>query len=73
MASTYQASIDWIEEEKYCNRLSTEEELAAYERMQSRYIEGSEERKKIDREVYSLRNQLMEESYQASMDWIEAE
>ena len=73
VASTYQASIDWIEEEKYYNRLSTEEELAAYERMQSRYIEGSEERKKIDREVYSLRNQLMEESYQASMDWIEEE
>lgn len=73
VAATYQASIDWIEEEKYYNRLSTEEELAAYERMQSRYIEGSEERKKIDREVYSLRNQLMDESYQKSLDWIEEE
>ena len=73
VASTYQASIDWIEEEKYYNRLSTEEELAAYERMQSRYMEGSEERKKIDREVYTLRNQLVDESYQNSMDWIEKE
>lgn len=73
VSSTYQASLDWIEEEKYYNRLSTEEELAAYERMQKRYLEGSEERKKIDREVYSLRNQLMEESYQRSMDWIEEE
>lgn len=27
VASTYQASLDWIEEEKYYNRLSTEEEL----------------------------------------------
>lgn len=73
VASTYQASIDWIEEEKYYNRLSTQEELEAYERMQKRYIEGSEERKKIDREVYTLRNQLVDESYQRSMDWIEEE
>lgn len=73
VASTYQASLDWIEEKKYYNRLSTEEELAAYERMQSRYMEGSEERKKIDREVYTLRNQLVDESYQNSMDWIEKE
>ena len=41
--------------------------------MQSRYMEGSEERKKIDREVYTLRNQLVDESYQNSMDWIEKE
>ena len=73
VASTYQASIDWIEEEKYYNRLSTQEELEAYERMQKRYLEGSEERKKIDREVYALRQQLMDESYQHSMDWIEEE
>jgi len=73
VASTYQASIDWIEEQKYYNQLSTQEELEAYERMQQRYIEGSEERKKIDREVYALRKQLMDESYQHSMDWIEEE
>lgn len=73
VSSTYQASIDWIEEEKYYHRLSTQEELEAYERMQKRYIEGSEERKKIDREVYTLRNQLMAESYRNSMDWIEEE
>ena len=73
VAATYQASIDWIEEEKYYNQLSTQEELEAYERMQQRYLEGSEERKKIDREVYTLRKQLMDESYQHSMDWIEEE
>ena len=73
VASTYQASMDWIEEEKYYNRLSLEEELAAYERVQARYLEGSEERKKADREVYRLRNELMDASYQHSMDWIEEE
>lgn len=73
VSSTYQASLNWIEEEKYYKRLSTEEELAAYERMQKRYLAGSEERKKIDREIFSLRNQLVEESYQKSMNWIEEE
>lgn len=73
VASTYQASIDWIEEKKFYDQLSTQEELEAYERMQKRYLEGSEERKKIDREVYTLRKQLMDESYQHSMDWIEEE
>ena len=72
VASTYQASIDWIEEEKYYNRLSTEEELAAYERMQSRYMEGSEERMEIDRKVYTLRNQLVDESYEKTMELLNA-
>ena len=73
VAATYQYSLDWIEREKYYNRLSTQEELEAYERMQSRYMEGSKERMEIDRKVYSLRNQLVDESYQNSMNWIEQE
>lgn len=73
VSATYQASLDWIEEEKYYKRLSTEEELAAYERMQARYLEGSKERMELDRKVFTLRNQLVDESYQNSLDWIEEE
>ncbi|NCE64067.1 phage tail tape measure protein [Pseudoflavonifractor sp. 524-17] len=73
VSSTYQNSVDWIEEEKYYNRLSLEEELAAWERVQGRYMEGTEERKKADREVFRLRNELASESYQKSLDWIEEE
>ena len=73
VSATYQASLDWIEEEKYYKRLSTEDELAAYERMQARYLEGSKERMELDRKVFTLRNQLVDESYQNSMDWIEEE
>lgn len=73
VSATYQASLDWIEEEKYYKRLSTEEELAAYEQMQARYLEGSKERMELDRKVFTLRNQLVDESYQNSMDWIEEE
>lgn len=71
--ATYQYSLDWIEKEKYYNRLSTEEELAAYERMQKRYMEGSEQRIAIDKKIYALRNQLVNESYENSMNWIEQE
>ena len=71
--STYQFSMDWIEREKTYNRLSTEEELAAYERMQKRYKEGSQERMELDKKVYALRNQLVNESYENSMNWIEEE
>ena len=73
VSATYQASLDWIEEEKYYKRLSTEEELAVYERMQARYLEGSKERMELDRKVFTLRNQLVDESYQNSLDWIEEE
>ena len=71
--STYQYAIDWMEEEKYYNRLTTKEELANYEKMQQRYMEGSKERMEIDKKVYTLRNQLMQESYDYSMNWIERE
>ena len=73
VAATYQNSIDWIETEKYYNRLSTKQELEEYERMQKRYMEGSKERIEIDKKVYSLKNQLMDESYDKSMNWIERE
>lgn len=71
VAGTYKYSTDWIENEKYYKRMSTEEELAAYKRMQKRYKEGSDERKEIDKKVFALENQLIDESYEHSMDWID--
>lgn len=56
--ATYQASLNWIEEQKYYNKLTLAEELAAYKRMQSRYMAGSEQRKKIDREIYTLEKEI---------------
>lgn len=58
VAATYQASLDWIEEQKYYNKLTLAEELAAYKRMQGRYMQGSEQRKKIDREIYTLEKEI---------------
>lgn len=69
----YQDSMDWIEREKYYKRLSLEEELAAYERVQARYQWGSDEWLKMEKEKYQVKNEIMNASYEHSMDWIEKE
>lgn len=58
---TYKYSMDWIADRKYYNELSLSEELAAYKRVQKRYMKGTEERKKADREVYRLENKIYDE------------
>jgi len=67
--ATYQYSIDWIEEEKYYNRLSLKEELEAWQRVQSRYMDGSEERKKADREVYRLQKELTDKKIELEKEY----
>jgi len=67
--ATYQYSIDWIEKEKYYNRLSLKEELEAWQRVQSRYMEGSEERKKADREVYRLQKELTDKKIELEKEY----
>ncbi len=60
----YQNSMDWINEEKYYNRLSLTQELAAWKRVQSRYKEfednntKSSERKEAEHEIYRLEKEI---------------
>ena len=58
----YQNSVDWIDREKEYNRLTLEEEIAAWERIQARYIEGTEERKEADLKLYQLKHELIDDS-----------
>lgn len=53
-------SVEWINDKKYYNKLSLAEELAAWKRVQSRYLAGSDERKQADREVYRVQQELNE-------------
>lgn len=69
LEAKYQNSMNWIEQEKNYNRLSLEEELAAWQRVQARYKEGTAERKEIDLEVYNLKHELID----GSVDLIEKE
>ena len=68
----YSTSKNWIETEKDYNRLDTKGELEAWERVQARYEDGSEERKEIDKKIYDLKHELIDGNIDALEDEIEA-
>ena len=57
---TYEASRDYIDKEKYYNRLSLSDELLAWQRVQAQYVEGSQQRIDAEKEVYRTRKELLE-------------
>ncbi|MDD3288112.1 MAG: hypothetical protein PHX43_03805 [Alphaproteobacteria bacterium] len=71
--SAFDLAVESIDERKYYSQLSLEEELAAWEDLQRTYEEGSEERKRIDREVYRVQNELRKDGFEFSKKWIEKE
>ena len=68
----YSTSKNWIETEKDYNRLDTKGELEAWERVQARYEDGSEERIEIDKKIYDLKHKLIDGNINALEDEIEA-
>ena len=64
---------DWLENKKYYNQISLKEELAGWEKLQTMYAAGSQERQEIDRELYRVQGELIDSTYQYSLDWIERE
>lgn len=67
---SFEKSTEWINDRKYYNQLTLTAELAAWERLQNRYKKGSEERIKIDKEVYRVQQELRKAGYDNSVDWI---
>ena len=61
--SAYDTAVEWIDERKYYNNLSLKEELAKWQEVQQKYKVGSEERKKIDREVYRVKNEILKDGF----------
>lgn len=57
---TYEESRDYIDKEKYYNRLSLSDELLAWQRVQAQYVEGSQQRIDAEKEVYRTRKELLE-------------
>ena len=58
---SFNRSKDWISQKKALNELSVTEEIAAWERVQSRYLAGTEERKEADRQLYDAKQRLFDE------------
>jgi len=54
-------SENWINHKKAMGELSAKEELAAWERVQKRYLQGTEQRIKADEQVYAAKQKLVQE------------
>jgi tape measure domain-containing protein len=58
---SYEASSKWIDDRKKLGELSMAEEVRAWERVQTYYLEGTEERKNADIELFEAKKKLQEE------------
>ncbi len=67
----FEESKKYIEYKKKINQLSLQEEIIAWERVQARYAEGTEQRKEADIAVYEARQALMKSDFEKSKQWIE--
>lgn len=60
----------YIEEEKYYNRLSLEQELDIWKTRIKEFASNTEEYKKIAREIYRVQNEISDKSFEDSKKWI---
>lgn len=58
-----QDSTNWINREKSLGRLSVEDEIAGWERVYKNQYDNSEARRQAEVNLYTLRNQIVDESY----------
>jgi len=58
---SFDHSKEWIDREKKFKRLSLTEEVEAWERVQARYLEGTEQRKKADESLFEAQQRLQAE------------
>lgn len=72
LKASFDNSVKWIDEQKYYDKMSLADELAAWERVQARYAQGTEERKRADREVYRLKKDLTAQQKQIDEDYYNA-
>ena len=70
-AAEYNSYIKNIDEQKYYQQITLEDELKVWQQMQSKYAEGTEERIKADREVYRLSKELHSAEYSSYIKNIE--
>lgn len=67
----FDASEDYIENASFFGKMNLQDELAAWERVRDRFIEGSEQRIKAEKEIYTLQRKISRESFENSEDYID--
>lgn len=77
--AAFEASKKYIDERKYYNELSLEQELKVWQKLSQKYKAGSEQRRQADREVYRLKQELIKaeqdaekKAFDQSKTWIES-
>lgn len=72
---SFDHSMEWIEERKNASKLNLIEEYAAWKRIQSRYLEGTEQRIQADKEVLRVQEEIKDatEEYYNDLKTIEDE
>jgi|GEM_PF-1454764 len=77
--AAFDASKKWIDDRKYYNELSLEQELKVWQKISQKYKAGTEQRKQADREVYRIKQELIKAEQEAekkafdqSKTWIES-
>lgn len=71
VSATYNFIKQQIEDGKYYETLSLREEIEMWEQAQELYIEDSEQRKEIDKELYKLRKDLRQQDFEDAKNNLE--
>lgn len=61
----------WIDEQKKYNNMSLVEELSAWERVQTRYKEGTEQRQAAELETYRIKKEINDKLISTNKDYAE--
>lgn len=56
--ASFDNSVKWINNKKYYNELGLSDELAAWKRVQVRYLDGTAEREEADKEIYRVQREI---------------
>lgn len=69
----FEVSKKWIEQRKGQNELSLSDEVKAWERVQNRYLEGTDERKQADKLLFEAKKELAKKEEELQNKLIDAE
>jgi len=70
---SFNHSRKYIERRKFFGTMSLQEEVAAWERVQSRFAQGTQEREQADRNLFTARNRLIQEQERIKERMVAAE
>ncbi|CAM3706017.1 hypothetical protein COLU111180_04080 [Cohnella lubricantis] len=69
----YQAALKFLQYKKDLNQVSEQQEMDYLNRMQTKYKNNADIRQDLEVKVYQLQQQMNQESFEASEEWIEQE